>query len=208
VLTGNPIRQDLLADVPKSEAYSFFNLDPAKKTVLIIGGSLGALTLNRSIIRNLALLEGSDVQVLWQCGKRYFGELTAQLREQKGAQNLFMYDFIRRMDLAYKAADLVISRAGASSISEVSVLGKPSILIPSPNVAEDHQTKNAMALVNKGAAVMMKDGSAPSELLPLALNLIKDEVRMQTLSGNIKKLGFPNAASLIVDEIDKLVSKN
>ncbi len=206
VLTGNPIRQDLVSDVSRREAYSYFNLDPQKKTILVLGGSLGAMTLNRSITQNLAMLEGSDVQILWQCGKRYHHELVLQVSEKAGTENLSLFDFLDRMDLAYKVADLVVSRAGASSISELCVLGKPAILIPSPNVAEDHQTKNAMALVNKNAAVMVKDDEAPEKLLPLALEIVKDREKLAGLSGNIIKLAQPDAANKIVDEIDKLVA--
>lgn len=207
VLTGNPIRQDLESNVSKEEAYTFFNLNPDKKTILVIGGSLGALTVNQSILSNLPLLKYSNVQILWQCGKRYHSELAVHLSEKEEAKDIHLYDFINRMDLAYKAADVVVSRAGASSISELCVLGKPSVLVPSPNVAEDHQTKNAMALVNKDAAIMVKDVDAISTLLRTSLDLIKDNERLAQLSDNIKKMALRNAADKIVDEIEKLVKK-
>jgi len=207
VLTGNPIRQDLLQGVSKEEAIRYFKLDPHKKTILILGGSLGALTINRSIIQNISMLEGSGVQILWQSGKRYHSDLVLQLANKKGAENIFLHDFIDKMNLAYGIAHLVISRAGASSISELSVLGKPSILIPSPNVAEDHQTKNAMALVNKEAAIMIKDVDAPSSLLPIALDVVKDNTTLGLLSMNIKKMALTNAANKIVDEIEILAKK-
>jgi len=206
VLTGNPIRQDLISDVNKDEALEYFNLSKNKKTILIIGGSLGALTINQSILPNMPMLAGTDVQILWQCGKRYYSDLYLQLSEKENAKDIHLYDFIDRMDLAYKAADLVISRAGASSISELCVLGKPVILVPSPNVAEDHQTKNAMALVKKDAAIMIKDADAVSSLLETSLGTIKDEAKLAGLSQNIRKMALPNAAQKIVDEIDKLTS--
>ncbi|MDU1903197.1 MAG: undecaprenyldiphospho-muramoylpentapeptide beta-N-acetylglucosaminyltransferase [Dysgonomonas sp.] len=208
ILTGNPIRQDLESDILKEEAYSFFNLDPDKKTILVIGGSLGALTINQSILSNLNLLKNSNVQILWQCGKRYHSELVLTLSEKEAAKDIHLYDFINRMDLAYKVADLVISRAGASSISELCVLGKPSILVPSPNVAEDHQTKNAMALVNKDAAVMIKDVDAVSTLLKASLDLVEDEDRLIQLSDNVKKMALTDSANKIVDEIERLVALN
>lgn len=207
VLTGNPCRQDLLSDVSKEEAYSFFKLDPQKRTILVLGGSLGARTLNQSIMQNLSLLDDSDVQILWQCGERYKDDLAAELSAQPQAKDIHLYDFINRMDLAYKAADVVVSRAGAGSISELSILGKPTILIPSPNVAEDHQTKNAMALVDKNAAIMIKDTEAISQLLAKALQVVKDDNTLNTLSANIKTMAHPDAADHIVNEIEKLVNK-
>lgn len=208
VITGNPIRQDLTSDVSRDEAIKYFNLSEDKKTILIIGGSLGALTINQSILPNLSLLENTDVQILWQCGKRYHADLFVHLNEKEEAKDIYLFDFIDRMDLAYKAADLVISRAGASSISELCILGKPVILVPSPNVAEDHQTKNAMALVNKDAAIMIKDADAVSTLLRTSLEVIKDKEKLSELSANIKKMALPNAAEKIVDEIDKLVNSS
>lgn len=208
VLTGNPCRQDLISDVSKEEAHRFFNLDPTKKTILVLGGSLGARTLNQSILRNLPLLNDSGVQILWQCGERYQYDLTVELSDKAQAKDIHLYDFINRMDLAYKAADVVVSRAGAGSISELSILGKPTILIPSPNVAEDHQTKNAMALVNKNAAIMIKDEDAIDELLKTALEIVKDDNMLAMLATNIKTMAHPDAADHIVDEIEKLVNKD
>ncbi|MBD8349567.1 undecaprenyldiphospho-muramoylpentapeptide beta-N-acetylglucosaminyltransferase [Dysgonomonas sp. HGC4] len=207
VLTGNPCRQDLLSDVSKEEAYRFFKLDPMKRTILVLGGSLGARTLNQSIMRNLSLLDNSGVQILWQCGERYQYDLTIEMSDKPQAKDIHLYDFINRMDLAYKAADIVVSRAGAGSISELSILGKPTILVPSPNVAEDHQTKNAMALVDKNAAIMIKDEDATSKLLGSALQIVKDDSMLAMLAKNIKTMAHPNAADHIVDEIEKLVNK-
>lgn len=207
VLTGNPYRQELLSDVSKEEAYRFFKLDPMKKTILVIGGSLGARTLNQSITRNLALLNDSSVQILWQCGERYQYDLTIEMSNKPQSENIYLHDFINRMDLAYKAADLVISRAGASSISELSILGKASILVPSPNVAEDHQTKNAMALVNKNATILVKDQDASEELLKTALQVVKNDDLLVMLSENIKTMALPQASEHIVDEIEKLIKK-
>lgn len=207
VLTGNPIRQDLMSDVSKDEACQYFNLDPAKKTILVLGGSLGAVTLNRSILSNLPLIEKSDIQVLWQCGSRYHAELVVYFSEKEVAKDIHLLDFIDRMDLAYKAADLVISRAGAGSISELSALGKAVVLVPSPNVAEDHQTKNAMALVEKDAAVMVKDEDAIPTLLQTSLDIVNDDAKLALLSDNIKKMELPESANRIVDEIEKIISE-
>ncbi|MDR2954024.1 MAG: undecaprenyldiphospho-muramoylpentapeptide beta-N-acetylglucosaminyltransferase [Prevotella sp.] len=208
VLTGNPTRKELLsADIKKEDAYKEFNLDPKKKTILVIGGSLGSRTLNKSVFGGIDLLIRSDVQVIWQCGKLYSFEANMDLASRGDSDNVHIYEFINRMDLAYKAADLVISRAGASSISELSLLGKPVILVPSPNVSEDHQTKNAMALVNKDAAIMIKDNEAIAKLIPEALKLVNDDKRLRSLSENILKLAQPDSTSRIVDEIIKLVKK-
>lgn len=208
VLTGNPYRQDLVSDISREEAYQFFNLDPKKKTILILGGSLGAKTLNQSIMRNLKLLDNSGVQILWQCGKRYESELAVELQNKEQAESIRLYAFINRMDLAYKAADLVVSRAGASSISELSVLAKPSILVPSPNVAEDHQTKNAQALVKKKAALMVPDKDAVAILLENALLIVKNMPVLKGLADNIVTMAYPKATDSIVDEIEKLISEN
>ncbi len=208
VLTGNPCRQDLLSDVSKEEAYRFFKLDPMKRTILFLGGSLGARTLNQSIMKNLTLLDDAGIQILWQCGERYQYDLTIELSNKPQAKDIHLYDFINRMDMAYKAADLVVSRAGAGSISELSILGKPTVLVPSPNVAEDHQTKNAMALVDKQATIIVKDDDAPTELLKVALQVVKDDSILEMLSRNITKMARPNAAEHIVDEIEKLVKKD
>ncbi|MDU1892065.1 MAG: undecaprenyldiphospho-muramoylpentapeptide beta-N-acetylglucosaminyltransferase [Dysgonomonas sp.] len=208
VLTGNPCREELLSTtITKEEAYKEFNLDPTKKTILIIGGSLGSRTLNLSILNKIDLLKKSDVQIIWQCGKLYLFEMNMDLSAKGSPQNIHIFEFINRIDLAYKAADLVISRAGASSISELSLLGKPVILVPSPNVSEDHQTKNAMSLVDRDAAILIKDVDAINNLIPKALEIINDEQALKTLSENILKLAQPNSASRIVDEAIKLIKE-
>ncbi len=205
VMTGNPVRQDLKCTPEgREEAYGYFKLDPDKKTVLILGGSLGARTLNQSMMKCLNLIEEGDVQYIWQTGKFYYEEALSSIKDKKGLP-LHLTDFISRMDLAYSVADVIVSRAGAGSISEFCIIGKPVILVPSPNVSEDHQTKNAMALVNKEAAIMVKDNQAILELIPLLQNLMKDEAKQILLSTNIKKMALPNAASHIVDEIANIV---
>lgn len=204
IMTGNPVRQNILeTTITKEEARMSFGLNPSKKTILIVGGSLGAQTINRSIIEHLDLIHNSDVQIVWQTGKRYFDNINSVL-DKKGRDNLHVMDFISDMGAAYKAADLVISRAGASSISEFQLIGKPVILVPSPNVAEDHQTKNAMALVNKGAAMFVSDADAPATLLQLVLNTINNSDQLATLSKNIKKMGLHNASDIIAEEVLKL----
>lgn len=209
VLTGNPCRQNLSSDtVTKTDADVYFNLNPDSKTILIIGGSLGAKTINASIANNIDQISRlQDIQIIWQCGEHYLKDLKTDLESKGNPGNIHLYDFISRMDLAYIAADLVISRAGASSISELSLLEKPAILVPSPNVAEDHQTKNAMALVDKNAAILVKDKDAASELLGTALKTVKDDQRLKTLSANIAKLAQRNSADRIVDEIIKIIEQ-
>jgi len=205
ILTGNPVRQDLFSVAPGTkEAYDFFNLDPAKKTILVVGGSLGARTVNQSIIAGLEKLANTDIQIIWQTGKFYI-ENARVAAEPFASKNLIVTDFVSRMDLAYSIADLVISRAGASSISELCLLAKPVILVPSPNVAEDHQTQNALALVRKDAAVMIKDVDAKNQLVDKALELIANEVELKKMSGNILKLAEKNSADRIADEILKLI---
>ena len=209
VLTGNPCRQDLEVTPEKAvEGYKFFNLDPEKKTILMIGGSLGARTLNDSIVASFKEIEKADVQVIWQCGKYYFEEMSALENKRKVPSNVKLYDFVTRMDLAYSVADLVISRAGAGSISEFSLLGMPVILVPSPNVAEDHQTQNALALVKKNAAILVADNAAEKELFVKALKLTKQPERLKELSANIKEHAQHNSAERIVDEIEKLININ
>lgn len=208
VMTGNPCRQELLSStITREEAYKEFNLDLSKKTILVIGGSLGARTINKSLLANIDKLINSDIQVVWQCGKLYSFELNMDLASKGNPKNIHLHEFITRMDLAYKAADLVISRAGASSISELCLLGKPVILIPSPNVSEDHQTKNAMALVNKDAAILIKDSDAIIDLVTVALETIKDEGKLKVLSENILNLAQPDSANRIVDEVITLINK-
>ena len=206
VLTGNPVRQDLFAIAPKTkEAYQFFNFDPQKKTILIVGGSLGARTINQSIIAGLEKLAKTNIQIIWQTGKFYI-ENARKAAEPFANPNLLVTDFVSRMDLAYSIADLVVSRAGASSISELCLLAKPVILIPSPNVAEDHQTQNALALVRKNAAVMIKDVDANEQLVVKALELINNEVELKKLSENILQMAEKDSADRIATEIIKLIN--
>lgn len=203
VLTGNPVRQNL-AGGDKTEALKEFGFSADKKVLLIIGGSLGARTINNSVIAHLSEIAESGVQVLWQTGKSYI-EAARKAAEPFMSERLVVTDFVGRMDLAYAMADLVISRAGASSISELCLLGKPSILVPSPNVAEDHQTHNAMALVNKDAAVLVKDVDADKDLISTALNLINDEAKLNELSNNTKKMAQFDSANRIADEVVNLI---
>ena len=206
-LTGNPVRQNLLeATITHDDAVRAFGLDPTKKTILIVGGSLGARTLNESMLAAWDTLGESGVQFVWQTGKYYHEQITAQLRGRE-LSNVYMCDFISSMDAAYAAADLVISRAGAGSISEFCLLGKAVILVPSPNVAEDHQTKNALALVDKEAALYVKDADAPSQLITLALTSIKDEEKLTQLRTNILTLAHHHSAEVIADEVIALAMK-
>ena len=207
LLTGNPVRQNLLDNrVAHDEAVRTFDLDPAKKTILVVGGSLGARTLNESMLQAWDALKESDVQVIWQTGKYYYEQITAQLKG-KELSNVHVCDFISSMDAAYAAADLVISRAGAGSISEFCLLGKAVILVPSPNVAEDHQTKNALALVKKDAALYVKDAEAAAQLLPLALDTIGNEEMLSNLRKNILTLAYHHSAEVIADEVIALAMK-
>ena len=215
ILTGNPVRQNLTSG-SKDDAIEYFNktfgahFTTERKTLLIIGGSLGARTINQSIIAHLPELINSGVQVIWQTGKYYFEDCKQALSSLLLTLNtqhstIICTDFISQMPDAYALADLVISRAGASSISELCLLGKPSILVPSPNVAEDHQTHNAMALVNKHAAVLVKDMEAHEKMVQTALQLIQDEITLQDLQTNILTLALPDSAKLIAQEVIKLV---
>ena len=199
VLTGNPVRELKIDNRELTMAYEYFKLNPNKKTILVVGGSLGARTINQSMIKGLEKINQSkDVQFIWQTGKYYYDEVVYRVP-------FTVYPFISRMDLAFSVADLIISRAGAGSISEFCMVGKPVILVPSPNVAEDHQTKNAMALVNKNAAIMIADKDAETQLIDKALELIHNEAELQSLSANILKLALPDAANRIVDEIGKIL---
>lgn len=209
LFTGNPVRQNLLEQtMTKDEAVRAFGLVPGKCTILIVGGSLGARTLNESVLGNLPLVrQQTKVQFIWQTGKYYSADIQAELKRRGCPDNLVVMDFISDMRQAYAAADLVISRAGAGSISEFCLLGKPVVLVPSPNVAEDHQTKNALALVQKDAALYVTDADARRTLLPLAINTVADHARLETLSQNILKLARPNAASDIADEVIKLAEE-
>lgn len=208
VLTGNPVRQGLVdSRISKTEASEKFGLDKNLKTVLIIGGSLGARTLNESVLGHLDEIRNSDVQFIWQTGKYYSDEIKKRMSEVKPLDNLRVMDFISDMDYAYAVADLVVSRAGAGSISELCVLNKPAILIPSPNVAEDHQTKNAMALANKSAAIFLKDADAPEKLVEMAINTVNDSDMLRTLAENAGKMAFRNSADVIADEVCKLAEE-
>lgn len=205
IMTGNPVRQNLLeTTITKQEARKTFNLDPEKKTVLIIGGSLGAKTVNESVLSHLEEIRKSDVQFIWQTGKYYSQSIAEALSKVDAIENLKVMDFISSMDNAYAAADIVVSRAGASSISELCLLGKPCILVPSPNVAEDHQTKNAMALSTKDAAIFIADKDAKGELVTVALKTVADDVKLASLSKNVEKLAFRNSADVIAEEVYKL----
>lgn len=209
ILTGNPVRKQL-TDIPlhAEEAYRHFTLNPNKRTLLVLGGSLGARTINNSVTAFLSQIadKEQDVQVIWQCGKVYIDAARQAIKEAGlEGRNILVADFIQRMDYAYAIADLVISRAGASSISELCMLGKPSILVPSPNVAEDHQTKNAQALVCENAAIMISDKDAESQLIPKALELLKDNQQLSALGANALKLALPDADKTIVDEIERIV---
>ena len=204
--TGNPVRPNLAqGSLKRSEAARKMGLNPSKRIVLIVGGSLGARTLNESVMNNLDLIRMSDdVQFVWQTGKFYFDEMKQRLAEQPKVKNLYPTEFVQDMDQAYAAADLVISRAGAGTISELCLLGKPVILVPSPNVAEDHQTKNALALADKDAAIHIRDVDARKELIPAAVDLVKDETRLEQLHENILKLAMYDSAEVIAHEVLKL----
>ena len=205
VLTGNPVRSSVVADLEqkKNDGYAYYNLDPSKKTILIIGGSLGARTLNESVINHLSKFENQSIQLLWQCGKFYYNTLKDQLKNLP--ENVKMVEFIERMDYAYAIADTIISRAGAISVSELSLVHKPTILVPSPNVAEDHQTKNAMALVKQNAAIIIRDNDAKEQLILAAFSLLEDSKKQQELVEAIQQLGKPIATETIVTEIEKLI---
>ena len=205
VLTGNPVRTEI-AHGSREEALRFFNLDPTKKTLLVVGGSLGARTLNLATAAALPRLHEAGIQLLWQTGKLYFPEAQQQAASYASG-GLQALEFIRRMYLAYAAADVVVSRAGALSVSELCLTGKAAILVPSPNVAEDHQTKNALALVSKGAAVLITDEHAASRLYDEALRLLAAPERQQQLAQRVQELARPNATTAIVDELLKLVNK-
>lgn len=202
ILTGNPIRQDLIAiDNKREEAIRYFNLDANKKTLLVLGGSLGARRINQLIANEITVLSDQNIQLIWQCGKLYFEDYK-HFSENKNIQVL---SFIDRMDLVYAAADVVISRAGASSVSELCVVGKPVIFIPSPNVSEDHQTKNAQAILDKKGGLMIKESELDAKFSTVFNDLISNENLQKELSENIKKLAKVNATKEIVDEIEKII---
>ena len=208
ILTGNAVRQNLIeTTLSREEAIERFGLDPAKKTILLVGGSLGARTINESVLQHLDMVRESGVQFIWQTGKYYSDAIAQRLKGEEPMPMLHVTDFISDMGAAYKAADLVISRAGASSISEFCLIGKPVILVPSPNVAEDHQTHNAMALVNRTAAIFVKDAEAPEILLQRAIETVKDQDKLASLHDNILTLGVENSADTIADEVIKLATR-
>lgn len=203
VMTGNPVRKDLVENAPSPKvAREKFGLDPEKKTILVVGGSLGALTINESMAAGINRLTDKDIQVIWQTGKN-FGDKGVEATA--GKKGVVVTPFISDMASAYSAADLVVSRAGAGSISELELLGKPCILVPSPNVAEDHQTKNAMALVNEGAAIMVKDPEAGEKLIDTITSVINDPVKLGKLGENITRLALPDSDERIVDEVVKII---
>ena len=205
ILTGNPVRQGLLNhSIQREEAVATFGLDPQKKTVLILGGSLGARTINQCLMANLDKVKNSGIQFIWQTGKIYIEEARKAVAEAGELPMLHVTDFISDMATAYSAADLVISRAGAGSISEFCLLQKPVILVPSPNVAEDHQTKNALALVNKNAALYVKDAEAKDLLLDKAIEAVNQPELLKNLSKNIAELAFTDSANVIAKEVIKL----
>lgn len=201
VVTGNPVRQDLIAiEGKREEGQRFFNLASDKKTILILGGSLGARRVNQLIQKQLDFFASQNVQLIWQCGKLYFEEY-----QKYNSKNVQVMAFIERMDLVYAAVDIVISRAGASSISELCIVGKPVIFIPSPNVAEDHQTKNAKSLSDKNGAILIKENDLDATFQSIFSELIINESMQNELSQNCKKWALPNATVDIVNEIVKLI---
>lgn len=203
ILTGNPVRKDILKTGPVDESFKFFGFDKKLKTILVIGGSQGARTINESITVHFNMF-GENIQLLWQTGKYYFDNIWESLSGSAG-NNIRILPFIREMHHAYTVADLIISRAGAGTISELAIAGKPVILVPSPNVAEDHQTKNARSLTAVNAALHISDTEAKEMLVPAALDLLNDPARMKELSGNLRKLAIPDSSDLIVNEIVKWI---
>lgn len=203
VLTGNPVRQDLIdIESKRAEGIQYFNLDENKKTLLVLGGSLGARRVNQLIEKELVKIVAQNVQIIWQCGKLYIEDY-----KKHNANNVQVLAFIDRMDLVYAAADIVVSRAGASSVSELSIVGKPVIFIPSPNVAEDHQTKNAKSIVDKKGAILLKESELNAEFSLVFESLLKDQGKQNQLGEHIKQLALPEATKQISDEIVKLIGK-
>ena len=204
-ITGNPVRKDILdLSGKKEKGVEHFGLAIDRKTILVLGGSLGARTLNQAVLQDMQKLEEAGYQVLWQSGKFYFKDMHAKM-EEAGLKHIHLREFIREMDLAYAAADVIVSRAGALSVSELSLVGKPVIFIPSPNVAEDHQTKNAMAYVNHQAAVLLRDAEAVGQLKSKVDQLLQDVAFAKNLGENMKKLAKPDAANAIINELEFLV---
>lgn len=208
LITGNPVRQNILEniDAKKDEAYQYFNIHANKKIILIVGGSLGALTINKSIHESIDKFIEAGIQIIWQTGKSYFPE-AEMVKEKYKERGIIVTEFIMRMDLAYAIADVVISRAGASTVSELGLVNKPAIFVPSPNVAEDHQTKNAMALIQKDAAMMIEDKKAKEELVDAAIELVNNDFVMNVYQKNIASMGIKNSADTIADEVFKLITK-
>lgn len=208
IMTGNPVRQNILeTPMTAQEARRSFGLDAEKKTVLFVGGSLGARTMNRSVLEHLDVVKAHpEVQLIWQTGKYYYDNIRQELQGRE-PENLKVMDFIGDMGAAYRAADLVVSRAGASSISEFQLIGKPVILVPSPNVAEDHQRKNAKTLVQHDAALYVEDAEAPEKLLPLALQTVADEAKLRQMGENVSKMGIKDSADIIAKEVLKLINQ-
>jgi UDP-N-acetylglucosamine--N-acetylmuramyl-(pentapeptide) pyrophosphoryl-undecaprenol N-acetylglucosamine transferase len=206
VLTGNPVRQDLL-DISgkREEALSFFGIREKRKVILVLGGSLGAGSINKAVSVNIDGIRESGIDLIWQTGPGGYNA-AGKLLGDAGYEGIHLYDFITRMDLAYAMADLVISRAGAGTISELCLTAKPAILVPSPNVAEDHQTRNAMALVKRNAAVLVNDLDALNRLIPMALELVGDSRQLLELEKNISAMALPGAAGQIADEVLKLIN--
>src|SRR5690606_11709193 len=189
------------------EALAFFDLSGSKKTILVIGGSLGSLTLNNSVFAAIDKIIESDIQVVWQCGSYYYESFRDKIPAEKQS-HIKLFSFLQRMDLAYAAADIIISRAGAGTISELCVLGKPVVLVPSPNVAEDHQSVNAKSLESRGAAVLITDEKAPEYLMSSTIELLSNEVKCSQLSSNIKKIAILDADEVIAREVLKLADNN
>lgn len=203
--TGNPVRKDILfLEGKREKAFTHFNLDQGRKVVLVLGGSLGARTINQAVLADMEALEQDGYQVLWQSGKFYFNEMQSKVTSS-GLQHVHVLEFIKEMDLAYAAADIVISRAGALSVSELSLVGKPVVFIPSPNVAEDHQTKNAMVYVDAGAALLLKDAEAVGKLKTTIDDLLADQKKASQMSENIKKLAKPEAAKEIIEALESII---
>lgn len=206
IVTGNPVRTNLkLALDRRTEAYNHFGLKRDKATLLVIGGSLGARTLNEAIIQQLYTIASNQLQLIWQCGGFYYEEMIARTQD-KLPEGVLLRDFIKEMDYAYAAADVVISRSGALSIAELMLTGKPSVMVPSPNVAEDHQTKNAMALVEREAAVMVEDNKAREHMIAAAIEILENKAQCKKLSENIEAMAHPNASQEIANEIIKMVA--
>ncbi|MDR1259352.1 MAG: undecaprenyldiphospho-muramoylpentapeptide beta-N-acetylglucosaminyltransferase [Tannerellaceae bacterium] len=207
IITGNPVRTDLeKRSGQKAEALTFWNLSPGEKIILVLGGSLGARTLNNSIMKHLDTLLDSGVQLIWQTGRFYHAEVCKSMKKYKDTSAIRCVEFIARMDYAYASADLVVSRAGAGTISELCLLAKPVVLVPSPNVAEDHQTKNAMALVEKDAAILVSDKDAENILVDRALEVVADDKRLAALSDAIAPMARRHSAGRIVDEVIRVIN--